>query len=166
MLIHRAVTRPQCRWIQRSRWLALLAVIATLLGTGCEAEPSPRPTYRPEIVGLITATESITGGHRVTLDNGRTYTVRTGYERVYSTIGEGRLLLTDASLSWIATARPEADCFVISGGGRQVGDTLVLNSGLVLRLAESYEVGGVSPQERGGVRICLNADGEVIRLTR
>jgi hypothetical protein len=122
--------------------------------------------YRPEIVGLISAINSMTGGYEVSLDDGRTFTVRTGWERVYSTLGEGRLLLADSELTWIATARPEADCFVISGGGRQVADTLVLNTGLVLPLADSYEIGTTNIQEHGGVRICLNADGEVMRLTR
>lgn len=148
------------------QWLSLLVVILTLIGAGCEvAQPSPQPRYLPEIVGLITAAEGITGGYRVTLDDGRTFTVRTGWERVYGTLNEDLLLLTDTSLSWIATARPEADCFVISGGGRQVGDTLVLNSGLLLPLADSYP-GDLSPGRKGGVRICLNADGEVMRLMR
>jgi hypothetical protein len=147
----------------------LLAVLALLIG--CDVANIPGEELRPEVVGVVQMIEPLGGGEfTYHLDSGAAMRLNPDeVEAVTRSIPiEGGLFLYGESESgaWYVGLPPSGeDCYALSGPAEVREDRMVFESGLSLRLEESFDreffADGVGT--RG--HVCVNADGEVASAT-
>lgn len=131
----------------------------------------PEERLRPDLVGVVRSTEAVPPNTlAVTLEDGRTLRIAPHVRNLLPTGGpfEGTLLLMGQSSegAWQASLKSDGECFPIRPPAQQLGDEIVFENGLTLRLAPEFHsqatVQGGTYRSHVG-RFCVDRRGLVTR---